>query len=65
MAMSSITHNFVLKDKDEIERFVLAIEESMNDGHVRPEPHSASEEELKELEDLYEKWERRNKNNRV
>lgn len=57
MATSSITHNFVLKDKEEIERFVLAIETSRNDGHKRPETYSASEEEIKKLEELFEKWE--------
>ena len=60
MATSSITHNFVLKEKDEIEIFILAIETSMNDGHVRPETHSASEEESKKFDDLFAKWESSN-----
>lgn len=63
MALPSITHNFVLQDKDEIEHFVLAVEESLNDGHVRPATHTASEKAQKKLEDLYEKWKQGNKRN--
>ena len=60
MATSSITHNFVLKEKDEIERFILAIETSMNDGHPRAKARSVSEEEIKKFDDLFAKWESSN-----
>ena len=64
MALSSITHNFVLTEKDEIERFILAIETSMNDGHTRPKTHSVTEaeEDSKKFDEIFAKWERSQKN---
>lgn len=59
MATSSITHNFVLKEKDDVERFILAIEASMNDNYSYSEKSLASDEELKAFDDLFAKWENR------
>ena len=56
MATSSITHNFIITDPEEIERFAKALEESANDP---PRPSTVEVKYLKDPDELKEFMERR------
>ena len=51
MATSSITHNFIITDPDEIERFAKALEESAAEP---PKPCTVDYKYLKDPEELRE-----------
>ena len=55
MAESSITHNFIITDPEEIERFAKALEESANDP---PRPSTVSVRHLRDPEELKKFMER-------
>ena len=60
MATSSITKNFVISGKEQVEMFVNAIEESARNRPV-PIPVAASEiTDEAELVEFMEKWEKTN-----
>ena len=56
MAESSITHNFILTDPDEIEMFFKALEESANEP---PRPSTVNVKFLDDPDELREFMERR------
>ena len=56
MATSSITHNFIITDPDEIERFAKALEESAAEP---PKPCTVDYKYLKDPEELREFMKRR------
>lgn len=60
MATSSIMHNFVIQNAEDAERFILAMEESENDGHVRHKAPSDFVTDSEEIHNLIEKWKKNN-----
>ena len=64
MATSSITKNFIISGKEQVEMFVNAIEESAKNRpvHIPVSANEITDEE--ELIEFMEKWERANVGNK-
>ena len=63
MPTSSIFHNFVIENAEDAERFILAMEESEYDGHIRHKAPSDFVTDQDEIKELISKWKQNNDQN--